>query len=112
MVHEECIPSSLRGTIGANAGWKFGTDLFEAGSDFSGRGCSGRDVLLLNLLLNEGAADQSIESLLLCISAISIGARIEDRKPHFVFEITLQDDLAIDHRDHTIKSDAVCCSVS
>src|SRR6185503_19783930 len=106
-MREERVPPSIRGAICTNTGGKVRTNFFEASGYFSGCGFSGRDVLLLDLLLNESAADQAIESLLLRVPGISIGAWIEDGKLHFMFEIALQDYLAINHSNDAIQCDAV-----
>src|ERR1700689_4452289 len=74
-----------------DAGGKLLANLGESCIDFILRRLDGLNIFLTNLLLDEGAADELIESLLASERALTDEIGIEDGKTNFVVDVTRKD---------------------
>ncbi len=102
---KKSIPPGVRGAVLADTGWELLANLRQTGIDLGRGGIGGLHVLLADLLLDEGAGDQLVKSLLPGQIAEAASTRIKNREPDLVVEVTGQDGMVVDDGDHSVKDD-------
>ena len=75
--------------------------------DFVAGGLDGLRVFAANLLLDEGLADELIESALGVRSPCPARAGIEDGEADLVVDVAGQDDVAVDDGDDAVEDDGL-----
>src|SRR5580693_7738459 len=98
---EKLLPSLIGGTVLMDAGRELLAQFGDTRVDLFRSGLDGLEVLLANLLLDESAANELLESLLRRELAAAVG--LEDGKPDLVIEIARKNDLLVDHGDGAIE---------
>ena len=99
---QKCLPSGIGGAVLADAYGQFRSDLMQARIDLLARGLDGFDVLLADLLLDQGPADQLLKRLLSGDLDLDDRGGIENREPDLVVEVAGQDDLLVDDGDRAV----------
>jgi hypothetical protein len=105
MIGQESLPASVRRAIEVNAIGQLLANLHDPVIDLGLRRLNDLLILLANLLLDEGAADQLVESDRGRENAKPATGRVEHGKSNFVVQVAGQDGLIVDDGDNVIEHD-------
>jgi hypothetical protein len=103
VVRQECFPSGAGGAVGANTDRENFAEFFDAGVYFRLGRLDMFEVLLTNLLLDKGAADELLQGALGSGRALAFAGWVEDGKLNVVIDVAGKDDLTIDDGYNAIQ---------